>query len=185
MVQDPFTQNIATLSGNTPLVVGAGGQGTATTSLEGSITVAINGHNFTLSGPLTTPSGAPSIHVEYHADFDKAIRVGSIVDIAATIDQALGNTGHDVKDAITSAQTTVKTLPVVGNDIADIFSAQIVITDLVIIRPSATAASTYELGLALDFGGLATPPQLFGITLISLCFKVTRTTAAKAPSVTP
>jgi hypothetical protein len=178
MIEDPFTQNSATGGTGTSLVVGA--PQTTTTTLEGSITVSINGHNFTLSGPLTTPTGAPSIHVEYHADFDKAIRVGSITDIAAQIDKALGNSGNDVQDAINSAKDTVQALPVVGNGLADIFTVQIVITDLVIIRPGQDAASTYELGLALDFGALKTPPELFGITLISLGFKVTRTTTPAA-----
>jgi hypothetical protein len=67
---------------------------------------------------------------------------------------------------------------VAGQAISAVLSASVRITDLEI----NTQSSTYGVGLALDFTTSSPQPSLFGITLISLGFKVTRVNAAATPA---
>jgi hypothetical protein len=129
--------------------------------------VNILGQNYTLEGTLgSSASTSSGVNVEYHKEFDQAINLGPVSVIAGQIASALGFQG--VSGEITGALGTLKALPVIGSAIADLVDgASARITDLVI----NTSASTYEVGLALDFS--LSPPTVFGIELIAVGFKVT------------
>jgi len=136
---------------------------TATTSsltLDGSLVVSILGQTYTLEGTL-----GDGVNVEYHKDFDQAINLGPVTAIAEQIASALGFSA--MQSDITDALSAIQGLPVIGKEIANLMNtASARITDLVI----NTNASTYEVGLALDFS--LSPPTLLGIELIALGFKV-------------
>ena len=130
-------------------------------TLDASVVVNILGQNYTLEGTL-----GGGLNVEYHEDFDQAINLGPVTVIADQIASALGYSG--ISGDITSALSTIQGLSVIGTEIATLLkTASARITDLVI----NTTASTYEVGLALDFS--LSPPTLLGIELIALGFKVT------------
>jgi hypothetical protein len=136
----------------------------STISVAATMTVRIAGEIFTLGGKLDSGN----IVVEYHKPFDQAISLGTIESIAAEIGTALHFDG--LSAAIQQVHDDVKGLPVVSDIVHFIDSATIRITDLVI----NTATKTYGVGLALDFTTSNPLPQLFGITLISLGFSVTK-----------
>ena len=141
-----------------------------TTTFEASMTVNIAGEIFTLKGTLDNAA----IVVEYHAEFHKAVSLGSIETIATEIGNALNfpELGNLVKET----HTQIGGLPVVGGIVNSIDTATIRITDLVI----NTATKTYGVGLALDFTTSEPPlPTLFGITLVSLGFHVTKVNKAQ------
>ena len=79
-----------------------------TTTFEASMTVNIAGEIFTLKGTLDNAA----IVVEYHAEFDKAVSLGSIDTIATEIGNALNfpELGNLVKET----HTQIGGLPVVG-----------------------------------------------------------------------
>jgi hypothetical protein len=147
----------------------------STTTVAGSVTVSIAGHTYTLTGTLGN-----SVIVEYHAAFEDAISLGSIDQIATTIGDDLHFPG--LGQEITSARDQLKTmqLPVVGDLVKALTSASIRITDLEI----NTQTKAYGIGVALDFTQLppgTAAPELFGITLLSLGFKVTKVNTAATP----
>jgi hypothetical protein len=144
---------------------------TGTTTVEGSITVSIDGQPYTLTGTLGN-----ALIVEYHKDFDQAISLGPVDTIAPRIADAFNF--PDLATEITNALNSLNTLPVAGQAISAVLSASVRITDLEI----NTQSSTYGVGLALDFTTSSPQPSLFGITLISLGFKVTRVNAAATPA---
>jgi hypothetical protein len=159
---------------------GTNSSGSSSVTLDGSLVVNILGQNYTLEGTLSgTGSGSTGtggVNVEYHKEFDQAINLGPVSVIAGQIASALGFQG--VSDEITQAMTTLKALPVIGTAIADLVDdASARITDLVI----NTSASTYEVGLALDFS--LAPPTVLGIELMAIGFKVT--SSPKTQSSTP
>jgi hypothetical protein len=140
------------------------GKAAATTNFAASMTVNIAGEVFTLKGKLDTHN----IVVEYHEPFDKAISLGTIETIADEIGAALHF--DELGSVIRTAHEDIGKLPVVG-EIGDIlFHATIRITDIVI----NTSTKTYGVGLALDFTSANPLPTLFGITLMSLGFSVTK-----------
>lgn len=140
---------------------------TGTTTINASMTVNIAGEIFTLAGKLDNAN----IVVEYHAPFDKAVSLGSIDTIATE----LGNALHfpELGTLVTQTHTETKNLPVLGGIVGAFETATVRITDLVI----NTATKTYGVGLALDFTTSTPLPQLFGITLVSLGFSVTKVNA--------
>ena len=77
---------------------------TATTTFDGSITLSIAGHTYTLTGTL-----GDDLIVEYHADFAQAISLGTVGDIAPSIATALGF--PDLATEITNALNQVAALP--------------------------------------------------------------------------
>jgi hypothetical protein len=156
------------LADSTPPVVVttlAAPAGTAsTTDVTASLTISIAGQPFTLGGKFDD-SG---IIVEYHADFGQAASLGSIQSVADEIEKALNFNG--LSKIITDTNNQVKQLGPIAK-IASVFeTATIRITDIVI----NTKTKTYGIGLALDFTTSTPLPTLFGITLISLGFSVTR-----------
>lgn len=162
---------LATATAPVPL---AAGGATSTTTVEASITLTIAGQPYTLTGTVGN-----DLIVEYHADFDKAISLGTIGDIAPSIASTLNF--PDLATEITNAQNEAKSLPVLGSIASLLFSATARITDLEI----NTQTKTYGVGLALDFTQLpaGTPtPTVFNITLLSFGFKVTRTNTAAPPA---
>jgi hypothetical protein len=145
---------------------GAGPTG-ATTTLEGSVTLTIAQHKFTLSGTLAKSA----VIIEYHADFADAVTLGSLTDIVSEIATLFGIA--DLQSDIDSAITQIQTLPVAGPAISSLLHASVRITDIVI----NSATSTYSFGMALDFS--ADPPTLLDtIQLDSIGFKVTRSKPA-------
>ena len=112
-----------------------------TTTFEASMTVNIAGEIFTLKGKLDNAA----IVVEYHAEFDKAVSLGSIETIATEIGNALNF--PELGNLVNETHTQIGELPVVGGIVNSIDTATIRITDLVI----NTATKTYGVGLALDF----------------------------------
>jgi hypothetical protein len=137
---------------------------TPTTTIDGSITVSIAGQNYTLTGTLGS-----DLIIEYHEDFDQAISLGPVADIAPKIAAAFNF--PDLASEITDGLDSLKSL---GSAISAVLTASAKITDLEI----NTQTSTYGVGLALDFTTSSPQPMLFGITLISLGFKVTRVNTA-------
>jgi hypothetical protein len=138
----------------------------STTTVDGSITVSIAGQTYTLTGTLGS-----DLIVEYHKDFDEAISLGEVSAIAPSIATALNF--PDLATEITDALNSLNTLPVLGQAISVVLSASARITDLEI----NTQTKTYGVGLALDFTTSSPQPTLLGITLVSLGFKVTKTSA--------
>ena len=141
------------------------------------MTLSIAGNTYTLTGTL-----GDDLIVEYHADFDQAISLGTVGAIAPSIANALSF--PDLAKEITNTLNEVGSLPVIGQIGSILLKATARITDLEI----NTQAKTYGVGLALDFTQLPpnTPtPSVFGITLLSLGFKVTRTNPAQTSSTTP
>lgn len=143
----------------------------STTTVEGSITLSIAGHNFTLTGTL-----GDHLIVEYHADFDQAISLGTVGAIAPSIAGALNF--PDLANEITGTLGQVQQLPAIGPIAGVLLTATAKVTDLEI----NTQTKTYGVGLALDFRTSSPAPSLAGITLLSLGFKVTRVNAAATPS---
>lgn len=141
----------------------------ATTTIDGSITVTIAGQKYTLTGTLGN-----ALIIEYHKDFDEALSLGPVKDIAPQIANAFNF--PDLATEITDALNSLSTLPVAGQAISTVLTASARITDLEI----NTQTKTYGVGLALDFTTSTPQPSLFDITLVALGFKVTRvnTTAA-------
>lgn len=151
---------------------------TPTTTYEGLLVLNIAGQTYTLTGTL-----GDGLVLEYHADWDKAISLGPVGSIAGTIATQLGF--PELGNEITTELGKVAQLTVLGPIATLLTSASARITDLEI----NTQTSTYGVGLALDFtqlpAGSATP-SLFGITLLALGFKVTRTKpASTTPTPTP
>ncbi len=140
---------------------------TGTTTINASMTVNIAGEIFTLAGKLDNAN----IVVEYHAPFDKAVSLGSIDTIATELGNALNF--PELGTLVTQTHTETKNLPVLGGIVGAFETATVRITDLVI----NTATKTYGVGLALDFTTSTPLPQLFGITLVSLGFSVTKVNA--------
>jgi hypothetical protein len=144
---------------------------TSTTTVEGSITLGIAGHTYTLSGTL-----GDHLIVEYHAAFEDAISLGTVSDIAQSIGDAVGfpALGGEIKTALSDLQALPPPIGSIGQLLATVTTR---ITDLEI----NTQTKTYGVGLALDFTQLppgTPPPTLLGITLLSLGFKVTRVNTA-------
>jgi hypothetical protein len=149
----------------TPAAQPAGtGTGPSTVTVEGSITLTIANHTFTLTGTL-----GQHMIVEYHAAFEDSISLGSIGDIATQIATAVGFSGFadEIKAVNGSLSTNV---PVLSSIAMTLTSASVRITDLEI----NTQTSTYGVGLALDFTTSSPAPMLLGIELLSLGFKVTK-----------
>ena len=143
--------------------------------VEGSVTVSIAGHTYTLTGTLGS-----SVIVEYHAAFEDAISLGSIDQIATKIGEDLHVPGLGADITTARDQLNQLQLPVVGDLVKALTSASIRITDLEI----NTQTKAYGIGIALDFTQLppgTNPPELFGITLLSLGFKVTKVNTAATP----
>jgi hypothetical protein len=140
-----------------------------TTTIDASMTVNIAGEIFTLKGTMDNAA----IVVEYHAGFDKAVSLGSIDTIATEI----GNALHfpELGTLVTDTHNQIGQLPVVGGIVNAIETATVRITDLVI----NTSTKTYGVGLALDFTTSNPLPTLFGITLVSLGFNVTKVNKAQ------
>lgn len=132
----------------------------STTTIDGSITVSIAGQTYTLTGTLGS-----DLIVEYHKDFDEAISLGQVDTIAPAIATAFNF--PDLASEITNAQNSLSALP----GISTFLTASARITDLEI----NTQTKTYGVGLALDFTTSTPQPTLLGITLVSLGFKVTKT----------
>lgn len=147
----------------------AGAAPGATTTIAASMTVNIAGEIFTLAGKLDNAN----IVVEYHAPFDTAVSLGSIDTIATEI----GNALHfpELGTLVTTTHNDIGQLPVVGGIVNAIETATVRITDLVI----NTSTKTYGVGLALDFTTSTPLPTLFGITLVSLGFSVTKVNATQ------
>jgi hypothetical protein len=140
------------------------------TNFVATMTVNIAGEPFTLSGSLDTHN----IVVEYHRTFDKAVSLGSIDTIAAAIGDAL----HvpELSSVIGDAHRGLQQLSVLQHLLDSITSASIRITDIVI----NTVTNTYGVGIALDFTTSNPPlPSLFGVTLVSLGFNVTKVAKQK------
>jgi hypothetical protein len=136
------------------------------TTVEGSITLSIANHNYTLTGTL-----GDHVVVEYHAAFEDSISLGTVDSIAQQIGTAMGYPGFGAE--INSVSGTLSSVPVLGKIAGVLTSASVRVTDLEI----NTQTNTYGVGLALDFTQLpagTTPPALLGIELLSLGFKVTR-----------
>lgn len=142
----------------------------STTNIAATMTVVIAGETFVLGGKLDNAN----IVIEYHRDFDKAISLGSIDTIAVEIGNSLNF--PELGDLVKSTHDSIGQLPVVGGIVNAIETATVRITDLVI----NTATKTYGVGLALDFTTSTPLPTLFGITLVSLGFNVTRVNANQA-----
>jgi hypothetical protein len=140
------------------------GKAASTTNFAASMTVTIAGEVFTLKGKLDTHN----IVVEYHESFDKAVSLGTIATIADEIGKALHF--DDLGGTIRTTHDTIAGLPVVGEIGDALLTATIRITDIVI----NTSTKTYGVGLALDFTSSDPLPTLFGITLVSLGFSVTK-----------
>ena len=155
------------------------GSGSTTVTVEGSITLTIASHTFTLTGTF-----GDHMIVEYHASFEDSITVGSITDIAGQIATAVGVTGLDTD--IKNVSSSLSSVPVLKDIYNVLTNAQIRITDLEI----NTQTGTYGVGLALDFTQLPagtlpasqTVPTLLGIELLSLGFKVTKVTTPPSGS---
>lgn len=152
----------------------ATGGTTPSTTVEGSITLNIANHTFTLTGTL-----GQHMIVEYHAAFEDSISLGSISDIATAIANAFGFSGpNGIDTEISTVSRSLSSVPVLSEIAAVFIHAQIRITDLEI----NTQTSTYGVGLAMDFTKLPpgtlpnnqTVPTLLGIELLSLGFKVTK-----------
>jgi len=135
-----------------------------TTNVAASMTVNIAGEVFTLKGKLDSYN----IVVEYHEPFDKAISLGKIETIADEIGHALHF--DELGGFIRSTHDALHGLPVVEDIVDALTQATIRITDIVI----NTSTKTYGVGLALDFTSADKLPELFGITLMSLGFSVTK-----------
>jgi hypothetical protein len=136
----------------------------STTNIAASMTVNIAGQDFTLKGKLDSLN----IVVEYHEPFDKAISLGKIETIADEIGTALHF--DELGGVIRSTRDAIHGLDVV-REIGDaLLTATVRITDIVI----NTSTKTYGVGLALDFTSSDPLPTLFGITLVSLGFSVTK-----------
>jgi hypothetical protein len=140
-----------------------------TTTIDGSITVDIAGQQYTLTGTLGS-----ALIIEYHKDFDEAISLGPVGDIAPQIANAFNF--PDLATDITQTLKDLGTLPGIGPAISAFLTASARITDLEI----NTQTKTYGVGLALDFTTSSPQPSVFDITLISLGFKVTKTNTASA-----
>ena len=120
--------------------------GTSTTTVDGTVTLSIAGNTYTLTGTL-----GDDLIVEYHADFDQAISLGTVGAIAPSIANALSF--PDLAREITDTLNEVGSLPVIGQIGSILLKATARITDLEI----NTQAKTYGVGLALDFTQL--PPN--------------------------
>jgi hypothetical protein len=138
--------------------------GAASTDIAASLTIAIAGQPFTLGGKFDN-SG---IIVEYHSDFGQAASLGSIQSVADEIEKSLNFNG--LSKIITDTNDLVKNLGPIAKIASAFETATIRITDIVI----NTKTKTYGIGLALDFTTSNPLPELFGITLVSLGFSVTR-----------
>jgi hypothetical protein len=147
--------------------------GTASTvDIAAAMTVTIAGQPFTLTGKFDNSD----IIVEYHREFSQAASLGTITSIADEIEAGLHFTG--LSASIKSAHDQVKGLGPVQGALDAITSATIRITDLVI----NTKTKTYGIGLALDFTTSNPLPKVFGITLISLGFSITKVNENQAPA---
>lgn len=138
-----------------------------TLTIDGSVTVDIASQRYTLTGSFTG-----DLIVEYHKDFADSISLGPVKDIAPQIATAFNF--PDLATEITDTLHSLGDLPEIGGVIKVFLTASARITDLEI----NTQTSTYGVGLALDFTTSSPKPSLFGITLISLGFKVTKTNPA-------
>ena len=179
MTHDPMLTPLTTTAAGTTTTrrTTTTAAGTSTTTVDGTVTLSIAGNTYTLTGTL-----GDDLIVEYHADFDQAISLGTVGAIAPSIANALSF--PDLAKEITNTLNEVGSLPVIGQIGSILLNATARITDLEI----NTQAKTYGVGLALDFTQLPpnTPtPSVFGITLLSLGFKVTRTNPAQTSSTTP
>lgn len=155
---------------------GTGGT-TASTTVEGSITVTVLNQKYTLTGTL-----GDHLIVEYHASFEDAITVGSIDDIVKNIGNAVGYPGLGAEiQTFTGSSGPLANVTVLKDIVTKLAEVKIKITDLEI----NTQTNTYGVGLALDFTSLppdttttpptpTPPPTLLGIELLSVGFKVTR-----------
>ena len=135
---------------------------TSKITYEGSITFTIAGQEYTLTGTLGN-----DFIMAYHATFAESISLGQVGTIAPQIADALGVPA--IAEAITSAQKTISELPIVGTAAKVIMTSSLRITDIEI----NTASQTYQVGIALDFTTSDPKPEVAGITLLSLGFKVT------------
>lgn len=142
-----------------PAATGGGGS----TTVEGSITLTIGPHTYTLTGTL-----GDHLIVEYHATFEDSISLGSVNDIATQIGTAMGFSGFGAE--IQAVHSSLAQVPVLGSIASVLTTASVRITDLEI----NTQTNTYGAGLALDFTTSSPAPKLLGIELLSLGFKVTR-----------
>jgi hypothetical protein len=147
-----------------------GGAPTATTTIEGMVTLTIASHKFTLAGTLAKSA----VIVEYHADFADSITLGTIKEITIELGQIFGL--DNLQADIDAALDQIRSLPNAVNLANQLLNASVRITDLVI----NTATNTYGFGMALDF--TADPPTLFDIKLDSIGFKVTRSKPPTAPT---
>jgi hypothetical protein len=139
--------------------------GTAsTTDIAASLTISIAGQPFTLGGKFDNSD----VIVEYHADFDKAVSLGSIDSVADEIEKSLNFNG--LSQIIMDTNKQVSGLQPLSNALKALETATVRITDIVI----NTKTKTYGIGLALDFTTSTPLPTVFGITLISFGFSVTR-----------
>ena len=143
----------------------------STTTVDGSVTIKIAGQTYTLTGSLSS-----DLIIEYHKDFADSISLGPVVDIAPQIATAFNF--PDLATEMTNTLNSLGTLPGIGPAISAFLTASARITDLEI----NTQTKTYGVGLALDFTTSTPQPELFGITLVSLGFKVTRVNTAAAPA---
>ena len=144
--------------------------GTSVTTFEGTVTLEVAHQKYTLTGTL-----GDHIIVEYHASFDDSFSLGPISSFAIEIADQFGFSGFDKYMA--EALQEVNKLPLVGTVTNAVLTASARITDLEI----NTLTGTYGIGLALDFSTSTKSISLFGVTLVALGFKVTRTKTAAPP----
>src|SRR5689334_25012210 len=95
---------------------------TTTTDITASVTLIIAGQQFTLSGSLADNQFV----IEYHVDFDKAINLGTLSDIAGEIGTALSFPA--LGSELTNTLSTLKGIPVLGDVAKVVDSAMIRIT---------------------------------------------------------
>jgi hypothetical protein len=114
---------------------------TKSLTLKGSITIKIGSESFTLEGTVGN-----NIIVEYHADFDKAINLGSITEMGGEVAQALG-VGDMAKKITDEIENLKNNAPPILADVIKVIDSPIRITDLVI----NTQTNHYAFGFALDF----------------------------------
>ncbi len=139
--------------------------------LEGSITLGIAGHPFTLAGKLAPSSGTPAlptaIIVNYHREFADAVSLGTLTSIATEIGTVLGV--DEIATAITQAFDELKSIDILSGVAKSLEDASLRITDLGI----NTLTKTYVFGFGLDFSTDPLTIPAINLSVQSLGLKVT------------
>lgn len=140
----------------------ASGAGAGNVSVDGSVIISINGHDYTLRGTVGT-----NLIVKYESQFPDGANIGTILDIVGSVASALGAPG--LKDDVQQAIDSLNGVPILSKVVKVLTTSPVQITYLEI----NTQTSTYGFGFAVDFRGQNPPIAIGSIALSAFGLKVT------------